>query len=94
MFPCCSVHDRNSEFASFKEVERFYEAMQQQIIRVFELNVTKGRLVRIKTPTLSISNETKLMAKTGGVLNYVLKFLYDGLAVIDTSTPTLSVQED
>jgi hypothetical protein len=24
----------------------------------------------------------------------VLKFLYDGLAVIDTSTPTLSVQED
>jgi hypothetical protein len=93
-FPCCSIHNRNSEYASFEEVERFYEAVQQQMFRVYELNVAKGQLVRIKTPTLSISNETKLMAKTGGVLNYVLKFLYEGSAIIETTTPALSVQPD
>jgi hypothetical protein len=94
LFLCCSIHDHKSEFASFKEVERFYEALQEQLIRVYELNIMKGQLVRIKTPTLSITNETKLMAKTGGVLNYVLKFLYEGSAVIGTSTPTLSVQAE
>jgi hypothetical protein len=75
-------------------VEKFYEAVQQQMIRVFEVNVAKGQLVRIKTPTLSITNETRLMAKIGSVLNYVLMFLYDGSAVIDSSTPMLSVQPD
>lgn len=64
------------------------------MIRVFEVNVTKGQLVRIKTPTLSVTNETKFRAKTASILNYVLKFLYEGTAVIDTTTPMLSVQPD
>lgn len=94
MFLYYSIHDYNSEYASFEEVSRFYEALQQQLARVYEFNIEKGQLMRIKTPTLTISNETKLMAKTGRVLNYVLKFLYEGSAVIDTCAPTLSVEPD
>jgi hypothetical protein len=94
MFLYYRIHDNNSEYASFEEVSMFYEALQQQLARVFQLNIEKGQLVRIKTPTLSITNETKLMAKTESVLNCVLKFLYEGSAVIDTSAPTLSVQPD
>jgi hypothetical protein len=93
-FWCCSIHNRNSEYASFEEVNKFYEALQQQLSHVFEFSVAKGQLVRIKTPTLSITNETKLMAKTGDVLNYILKFLYEGSAIIDTCAPTLSVQPE
>lgn len=75
-------------------MSRFYEALQQQLARVFQLNVAKGQLVQIKTPSLTISNESKLVAQTEGVLTYVLNFLYEGSAVIDTCAPTLSVQPD
>ena len=69
----------------------FYGALQQQMIRVFQFNVASGQLVRIKTPLLTISNETKLRAQTGGIMNDVLKFLYDGAVKTDTCTPTLGV---
>jgi len=91
MFPCCSIHDQNTECAAYKEVKRFYGALQQQMIRVFQFNVACGQLVRIKTPLLTITNETKLRAQTGGILNDVLKFLYEGSVKIDTCTPTLGV---
>jgi hypothetical protein len=94
MFLRCSIHDHDSEYASYEEVSRFYDALQQHLARVFELNIGKGQLVRIKTATLNITNETKLMAKTGSLLNCVLKFLYEGSAVIDTCAPTLSIQPD
>lgn len=86
-----SIHDQNTECASYKEVKMFYQALQQQMIRVFQFNVASGQLVRIKTPLLTITNETKLRAQTGGILNDVLKFLYEGSVKIDTCTPTLGV---
>lgn len=91
MFPCCSIHDQNTECAAYKEVKMFYGALQQQMIRVFQFNVASGQLVRIKTPLLTITNETKLRAQTGGIMNDVLKFLYEGAVKIDTCTPTLGV---
>jgi len=91
MFPCCSIHDQNTECAAYKEVKMFYGALQQQMIRVFQFNVASGQLVRIRTPLLTITNETKLRAQTGGILNDVLKFLYEGSVKIDTCTPTLGV---
>ena len=91
MFPCCSIHDQNTERAAYKEVKMFYGALQQQMMRVFQFNVASGQLVRIKTPLLTITNETKLRAQTGGILNDVLRFLYEGSVKIDTCTPTLGV---
>ena len=91
MFPCCSIHDQNTEYAAYKEVKMFYGALQQQMIRVFQFNVASGQLVRIKTPLLTITKETKLRAQTGAILNDVLKFLYEGSVKIDTCTPTLGV---
>jgi hypothetical protein len=92
IFLCCSIHDHNTEYAAYKEVKMFYEALQQQMIRVVQFNVASGQLVRIKTPALTITSETKLRAQTGGILNNVLMFLYEGSVKIDTCTPTLGVR--
>jgi hypothetical protein len=91
MCPCCSIHDRTTEYAAHNEVKRFYGALQQQMIRVFQFNVASGQLVRIKTPVLTITNETKLRAQTAGILSDVLKFLHEGSVKIDTCTPTLGI---
>jgi hypothetical protein len=91
MFSCYSIHNRNREYAAYKEVKTFYGALQQQIIRVFDFNITCGQLVQIKTPLLTINNETKFRAQTGGILNDVLKFLFEGSVKIDNCAPTLGV---